>query len=99
MLRQTSLRHPNHIKKTLGELIDISSVNSRIDVELSTSNLCYPFKVDLPFIIGEISTDVRRGISMLNRKQIDEDVTFGLIFFFTFSDVVTLNQSSKSRNI
>ena len=50
---------------------------SRIDVELSTSNRCHSFHVDSPFIIEEISMNFPRGNSMSNWWQIDEDVSFG----------------------
>ena len=75
---------------------------SRIHVEISTSNRCHNFHVDSPFKIDVISTNFPRGISTLNRWPIDEDVSVGLTtswnkygFFFNIGlifapDVVTL---------
>ena len=84
MLRQatslevTSIRHRNDIEKSTWRthryFIDFES---RIDAELSTSNRCHLFHVHLPFIINEISTNFRCGISMSNRWRIDENVPTG----------------------
>ena len=52
---------------------------SRIQVEISTSNRCHNFQVVSPFKIDEISTNFPRGISTLNRWQIDEDVSIGML--------------------
>ena len=52
---------------------------SRIHVEISTSNRCHNFHVDSPFKIDLISTNFPRGISTSNRWRIDEDVSIGLI--------------------
>ena len=46
----------------------------RIDVELSTLNDYHPFDVGLTFIIDEISSDFRSGISISNRWRTIEDV-------------------------
>ena len=51
---------------------------SRIHVEISTSNRCHNFHVDLPFKIDEISRNFPRGISTVNRWRINEDVSIGL---------------------
>lgn len=48
---------------------------SRIGVELSTSNKCHPFHNDWSFIINEIPMSFCRKLSMPNRQQIDEDVS------------------------
>ena len=52
---------------------------SRIHVEISTSNRCHNFHVDSPFKIDVISTNFPRGISTLNRWRIDEDVPIGQV--------------------
>ena len=49
----------NYIEKPRGELIDINC-ESQINVELSTLNRCYPFQVDLSFIIDERLTAYSR---------------------------------------
>ena len=54
---------------------------SRIHVEISTSNRCHNFHVGSPFKIDVISTNFPRGISTSNRWQIDEDVSIGLARF------------------
>ena len=51
---------------------------SEIHVEISASNRCHNFHLDLPFKIDIISTNFPRGISTLNRWQIDKDLFFGL---------------------
>ena len=50
---------------------------SRIHVEISTSNRCHDSHVDSPFKINVISTNFPRGISTSNRWRIDEDVSIG----------------------
>ena len=50
---------------------------SRIHVEISTSNRCHNFHVDSPFKINVISTNFPRGISPSNRWRIDEYVSIG----------------------
>ena len=50
---------------------------SRIHVEISTSNRCHNFHVDSPFKIDVISTNFPRGISTSNRWRIDEDESIG----------------------
>ena len=50
---------------------------SRIHVEISTSNRCHNFHVDSPFKINVISTNFPRWISMSNRWRIDKDVSIG----------------------
>ena len=51
---------------------------SRINVEIFTSNRCHNFHLDSPFKIDAISTNFPRGISTSDRWQIDEDVYIGL---------------------
>ena len=55
---------------------------SRIHVEISTSNWCHIFHVDSPFEIDEISTNFPRGILTSNRWRIDEDVSIWMIKHF-----------------
>ena len=50
---------------------------SRIHVEISTSNRCHNFHVDSPFKIDVISTNFPCGISTSNRWWIDEDLSIG----------------------
>ena len=52
---------------------------SRIHVEISTSNRCHNFNVDWPFKIDVISTNFPQGISTSNRWRIDEDVSIGCV--------------------
>ena len=59
---------------------------SRIHVEISTSNRCHNFHVDSPFKIDEISTNFPCGISTSNRWRIDEDVSIGKIVGILFPD-------------
>ena len=51
---------------------------SRIHVEISTSNRCHNFHVDSPFKIDVISTNLPRGISTSNRWRINKDVPIGI---------------------
>ena len=51
---------------------------SRIRVEIYTSNQCHNLHVDSPSKIDVISTNFPRGISTSNRCRIDEDVSIGL---------------------
>ena len=78
----TSIQHRNDIEKTTWRIhryfIDFES---RIKIELSTSSRRNPFDAESPFIINEISMDLRCGISMSNRWRIDEDVSIIVLFF------------------
>ena len=64
-LEVMSIQHRNDIEKSTWRthqyFIDFES---RIDMELSTSNRCHLFQVDSTFINDEVSTNFRRGISM-----------------------------------
>ena len=67
---------------------------SRIHVDISTSNCCHNFHVDSPFKIDVISTNFPRGISTSNRWWIDEDVSIGLVLYWILnkaSSNITLN--------
>ena len=55
---------------------------SRIHVEISTSNQCHNFHVDSLFKINVISTNFPRGISTSNRWRINEDVCIGVFSHF-----------------
>ena len=72
----TSIQRQNDNKKstwrTRQYFIDFES---RIHVEISTSNLCLNFHVDSPFKIDEISTNFPREISTSNR--IDKNGSIG----------------------
>ena len=50
---------------------------SRILVEISTSNRCHDFHVDWPFKIDVILTNFPREISTSNLWRIDKDVSIG----------------------
>ena len=63
----TVIRRRNNIEKSTWKthryFVDFES---RIHVEISTSNRCHNFHVDSPFKINEISTNFPGGISTLN---------------------------------
>ena len=77
----TSIRRRNNVKKSTWRthryFVDFES---RIHVEISTSNRCHNFHVDSSFKIYVISTNFPRGISTSNRWRIDEDVSIETIF-------------------
>ena len=68
---------------------------SRILVEISTSNRCHDFHVDWPFKIDVILTNFPRGISTSNRWRIDEDVSIGRIPLFSLNE---LGDKFKNKN-
>ena len=75
----TLIRRQNDIEKSMWRnhryFIDFES---RIRVEISTSNQCHNFHVDSPFKIDVTSTNFPRGISTSNRWRIDENVSIVL---------------------
>ena len=75
----TSVQHRNGIEKSTWKthryFVDFES---RIHVEISTSNRRRNFHVDLPFRIDKISTNFSHGISKSNRWQTDEYMSTGL---------------------
>ena len=71
-LEVTLIGHRNEIEKTHRYFINFQC---QIYVELFILNHCLPFQVGSVFIIGEVLTDFRREISMLNRCLMDEDVS------------------------
>ena len=77
----TSIWRRNNTEKTTWRthpyFVDFES---RIHVEISTSNRCHNFHVYSPFKIDVISTNFPRGISTSNRWRIDEYVSIGLAF-------------------
>ena len=77
----TSIRRRNNVEKSTWKthryFVDFES---RIHVEISTSNRCHNFHVDSPFKIDIISAKFPRGISTSNRWRIDEDVSIGINF-------------------
>ena len=80
----TSIRRQNNVEKSMWRTHRyLVEFESRIHVEISTSNQCHNFHVDSPFKIYVISTNFPRGISMSNRWRIDEDVSIGLMSFLT----------------
>ena len=74
----TSIRRRNKVEKSTWRthryFVDFES---RIHVEISTSNRCHNFHVDSPFKIDIISTNFPRRISMSDRWRIDEDMSIG----------------------
>ena len=78
----TSIRRRNNVEKSTWKthryFVDFES---RIHVEISTSNRCQNFDVDSPFKIDVILTNFPRGISTSNGWRIDDDVSIGLILF------------------
>ena len=64
----TSIRRRNNVEKSTWKthryFVDFES---RIHVEISTSNRCHNFHVDLPFRIVAISTNFPRGTLTSNR--------------------------------
>ena len=78
----TSIQRRNDIEKSTRKthryFVDFES---RIHVEISTSNRCHDFHVDSAFKVDVISTNFPRGISTSNRWRIDEDVPIGIFFF------------------
>ena len=75
-----SVRRQNNVEKSTWRthryFVDFES---RIHVEISMSNRCHNFHVDLPFKTDVISTNFPLGISTSNRWRIDEDVSIGYI--------------------
>ena len=83
----TSIRRRNNIEKSTWKTHQyFVDFESRIHVEVSTSNRCHNFLVDSPFKIDVISTSFPRGISTSNRWRINEDVSLGSKFFKTTFD-------------
>ena len=75
----TLIRRQNDIEKSMWRNHRyFSDFESRIRVEISTSNQCHNFHVDSPLKIGEISTNFPRGISTSNRWRINKHVSIGL---------------------
>ena len=78
----TSILRRNNVEKSTWRTHRyIVDFESRINVEISTSNRCHNFHVNSPLKIDEISTNFPRGISTLNRWQIDKDVSIGKALF------------------
>ena len=74
----TSIRHRNDIEKSTWRTHRyFVNFESRIHVEICTSNPCHNFHLDSPFKMDEISTNILRGISTSNRWRINEDVPIG----------------------
>ena len=74
----TSIRRRSDIEKSTWRthryFVDFES---RIHVEISTSNRYHNLHVDSPFKIDVMSTNFPRGMSTSNRWRIDEDVSIG----------------------
>ena len=63
---------------------------SRIHVEISTSNRYHNFHVDSPFKTDVIFTNFPRGISTWNRWRINKDVSIGYV---VLQSTITLTAS------
>ena len=84
-----SMRHRNDIEKsTWRSHRYFVNFESRILVEISTSNWCHNFLVDSPFKIDVISTSFLRALSTKNRWWIHCDVYIFAILSYT----TTFNQ-------
>ena len=81
----TSIRRRNNVEKfTLRTHRYFVDFESRIHVEISTSNWCHSFHVDSSVKIAVISTNFPRGISTSNRRWIDENVSIGQVIWTQF---------------
>ena len=93
----TSIRRRNNVEKSTWKthryFVDFES---RIHVEISTSNRCHNFHVHSPFKIDVISTNFPLGIATSNRWRIDEDVSIGI---FHFTDRLFECQTSHYKQI
>ena len=69
----------NDRMETKSTAVNFVNLESRIHVEVSTSNQCHISNVDFPFKIDKISTNFLRGISTSNRWRIDEDMSIGYL--------------------
>ena len=112
-LKVALIRNRNNIEKfTCRNHRYYIDFESWINVELSTSNWCHPFHMDLPFMIDKMSTDVWRRISVSNRWWIDEDMSIGsedlkepsnkkvmVIFLFSFCVIIIWQRESKVSRI
>ena len=96
----TSIRHQNDIEKSTWKIHwYFFDFERRIHVEISTSNRCYNFHVDLPFKIDETLTNFPRGISTSNRWRIDEDVSIGKIKYQKFTNLLDTATGNVPRFI
>ena len=74
----TSIRRWSNIEKSTWRTNQyFVDFESPIPVKISTSNRCHKFHLDSLFKINEISANFPRGVSTLNRWQIDENVSIG----------------------
>ena len=84
----TSIRRRNNVEKSTWKthryFVDFESRNH---VEISTSNRCHNFQVDSPFKIDVVLTNFPPGISTLNRWRIDGDLSIGLHFSTSATDL------------
>ena len=76
----TSTRRQNGLEKCTWRTHQyfVDFVGFEIHVEISTSNRCHNFHVDLPLKINQISKNIPRGVSTSNRWQIYKDVSIGI---------------------
>ena len=66
----TLIRRRNDIEKSTWKTHQyFVDFETRIHVEISTSNRCHNFHLDLPFKMDEISTNFPCGISTSNRRR------------------------------
>ena len=78
----TSILRRNNIEKSMWKTYRyFVDFESRIHVDISTSNRCHNFHIDSPFKIDVTLTNFPGGILTSNRWQIDEDVSIGFRVF------------------
>ena len=85
----TSIRRQNDIEKSKwNNHWYFIGFESRIHVEISSSNWYHNFNVDSPFKIDVISTNFPSGISPLNQWRINKDVSNGILLWtYVISDL------------
>ena len=101
----TQIRRRNDIEKstcrTHRYFVDFAC---QIHVEILTSNWCHNFHVGSPYKINVISANFPRGISTSNRREINKDVSIGVLFFnknkfyfFTYWKTAQKNENKKIK--
>ena len=73
-----SIRCGNKVEKSTWRThLYFVDFESRIHIEISTSNLCHNSHIDSAFKIEVISANFPRGVSKSNQWLIEEDVSIG----------------------
>ena len=97
----TSIRRRNNVEKSTWKthryFVDFES---RIHVEISTSNRCHNFHVDSPFKIDVVSTNFPRGISTIGNQYVVIHYRFShlLLSIFVSGFYVDIQYSVCSYN-